>query len=321
MRPLCFYIAYILNKQDIHPNTVTIWSMFFGAGSAYFFTCGSFFYGGWYGFLLNVIGIGLLYIADICDNTDGQLARLSGKKSKVGRILDGMAGFVWFVPIYLAIAWRIYQHHEIEFSFLGISDQWNLGMLHLTDSIDLSSIGAGEIYGILVTILIFYSGFACNGGQQRVADYYLQVHLFFEQGEKGAEWDNSTQQKALYEKMTTDNSTWVERWFTKSYINYTITQEKATPKLQQFIAKAEAKYGSLSAIPAKVREAMHEESRRIMWLNYLIAFKYRASSLAIFCLLDVPVLHFLFEVVVLGFVTFYKIRAHESACVRCEKLL
>ena len=119
IRPLCYYCAKFFARLDIHPNTVTIASMFIGAGSAVFFGCASYYYCGMEGLLLNIVAIVLLMIADVLDCTDGQLARMTGKKSRLGRILDGVAGFTWFVPIYHLLVWRFYLHHDIEFSLLG----------------------------------------------------------------------------------------------------------------------------------------------------------------------------------------------------------
>lgn len=305
MRKLCFYLAYVFNWFDLHPNTLTIWSMILGGGSAYFFASGSFYYQGWTGFIYNIIAIALLYVADVLDNTDGQLARLSGKTSKIGRILDGMAGFVWFVPIYLALAWRMYQQHDTEFSWLGIENNETTSL----------------IYGIIVLVMVFYAGFACNSGQQRMSDYYVQIHLFFQKGEGGSEFDNSAQQQLEYAKMTKENSSVFERLFMKNYIAYTQIQEKATPQFQNFIQTAKMKYGSVSAIPADIREKMHQVSLSLMWLNHIIAFKYRAISLAIFVLLDIPLLHFLFEIIVLGALTRYYIHLHEKSCSEITKEL
>ena len=128
-------------------------------GSAFFFAQGSFYYEGVEGLLYNLFGIFLLMWADFFDCTDGQLARLTGKKSRLGRILDGTAGFVWFIPIYLVLVWRFYQHHEIEFGWLGIED---------TPENTL-------IATVIVFILGNISGFLGMGGQTRLADYYIQV--------------------------------------------------------------------------------------------------------------------------------------------------
>ena len=85
IRPFCYYCALAFNKFDIHPNTVTICSMIIGAASAIFFGCGSFYYSGAWGLSMNIMAIVLLMVADILDCTDGQLARLTGKKSRLGR--------------------------------------------------------------------------------------------------------------------------------------------------------------------------------------------------------------------------------------------
>ena len=197
IRPFCYYLAVFFNKFDIHPNTVTIWSMIVGAASAIFFGCGSLYYSGWWGLSMNIIAIVLLMIADILDCTDGQLARLSGKKSRLGRILDGVAGFAWFIPIYHLLVYRFYLHHDIEFSLLGIEDtQQNV-----------------IIATVIAYILGVISGVMGLAGQQRLADYYIQVHLFFLKGEKGAELDNSKRQQEIYDQMTPETHSWAERYF------------------------------------------------------------------------------------------------------------
>ena len=63
IRPFCYYCALAFAKFDVHPNTVTIWSMVIGAASAIFFGCGSFYYSGTWGFVMNLIAILLLMIA------------------------------------------------------------------------------------------------------------------------------------------------------------------------------------------------------------------------------------------------------------------
>ena len=57
VRPFCYYWAVLFAKLDIHPNTVTILSMFIGAASAIFFGCGSFYYSGTWGLVMNIIAI------------------------------------------------------------------------------------------------------------------------------------------------------------------------------------------------------------------------------------------------------------------------
>lgn len=297
IRPLCYYLALFLAKFDVHPNTVTIWSMVIGAGCAVFFGCSSYYYGGTMGLAYNLIAVFLLMVADILDCTDGQLARLTGKKSRVGRILDGVAGFTWFTPIYVAMVYRFYLHHDLEFGWLGIADT--------------------PVNVAIATTVVFFLGVAAGifgiAGQQRLADYYIQVHLFFLKGEKGSELDNSVRQKEILDAMP-ENAPRYERVFQKSYVDYTRKQEKSTPQFQRLMAELRRKYGSTDNIPAEVREDFRRRSLPVIFWNGLLTFNFREFWLFLFCLLDVPAIHFVWELVGMGLIYFYVNRRHEGFC-------
>ena len=297
IRPACYYLSVFFAKFDIHPNTVTILSMIVGAASCVFFASGSFYYAGVAGLIMNIIAIVLLMVGDLLDCTDGQLARMTGKKSRLGRILDGLAGFAWFIPIYCALVWRFYNHHELEFSWLGIADTEQNALIATA----------------VVFILALISGLHGLAGQQRLADYYIQVHLFFLKGEKGSELDNSVKQKEIYDQMGPDTPGY-ERTFQKSYIDYTRKQEKSTPQFQRLMAKLKEKYGSMDNIPADVREEIHCQSLAIMPWNGLLTFNFRSAFLFLFCLLDIPAINFLWEIIGMGLLRLYVNHRHESFC-------
>ena len=297
VRPFCYYWALLFAHLDIHPNTVTILSMFIGAGSAIFFGCASFYYNGMEGLMFNIIAILMLCLADIFDCTDGQLARMTGKKSKLGRILDGLAGFTWFIPIYHAMIYRFYLHHELEFQWLGIED---------TPENALIVTGIAYIIGVI-------AGFMGTGGQQRLADYYIQVHLFFLKGEKGSELDNSKRQQEIYDQMDESTPAY-ERYFQKTYIDYTKKQEASTPQFQRLLDKLRSKFGSLDAIPQEFREEFRQYSLPVIKWNGLLTFNFRSFWLFLFCLLDVPVMYFVWEIVGMGLLYLYVKRRHEAFC-------
>ena len=297
VRPFCYYWALLFARLDIHPNTVTILSMFIGAGSAIFFGCASFFYNGMEGLMFNIIAVLMLCLADIFDCTDGQLARMTGKKSKLGRILDGLAGFTWFIPIYHAMIYRFYLHHDLEFQWLGIED---------TPANALIVTGIAYIIGVI-------AGFMGTGGQQRLADYYIQVHLFFLKGEKGSELDNSKRQQEIYDQMDESTPAY-ERYFQKTYIDYTKKQEASTPQFQRLLAKLRSKFGSLDAIPQEFREEFRQYSLPVIKWNGLLTFNFRSFWLFLFCLLDVPVMYFVWEIVGMGLLYLYVKRRHEAFC-------
>ena len=297
VRPFCYYWALLFARLDIHPNTVTILSMFIGAGSAIFFGCASFYYNGMEGLMFNLIAVLMLCLADIFDCTDGQLARMTGKKSKLGRILDGLAGFTWFIPIYHAMIYRFYLHHDLEFQWLGIED---------TPANALIVTGIAYIIGVI-------AGFMGTGGQQRLADYYIQVHLFFLKGEKGSELDNSKRQQEIYDQMDESTPAY-ERYFQKTYIDYTKKQEASTPQFQRLLAKLRSKFGSLDAIPQEFREEFRQYSLPVIKWNGLLTFNFRSFWLFLFCLLDVPVMYFVWEIVGMGLLYLYVKRRHEAFC-------
>ena len=304
VRPFSYYWAVFFNWFNIHPNTVTILSMIIGVASAAFFVHGSFFYEGTAGLVFNIIAILMLCVADILDCTDGQLARMTGKKSRIGRILDGVAGFVCFVPIYLCLVYRFYLHHSIEFGWLGIEDTPQNAL----------------IASICLLVFGCFSGFYCFGGQQRLADYYIQVHLFFLKGEKGSELDNSQRQQEIYDQLPKD-APFYERLFQKSYVDYTRKQENVTPQFQHLLAKLREKFGSTDNIPADVREEIHRESLGVMPWNGMLTFNFRSFWLFLFCLLDVPALNFIWEAVGMGLLFWYVNHRHETFCRRiAEKL-
>ena len=307
IRPLCYYCARGFAFLHIHPNTVTILSMIIGAGSCVLFARGSWYYEGAAGLVANLMAVVLLMVADILDCTDGQLARMTGQKSRLGRILDGAAGFVWFIPIYVALVYRFYMHHDIEFGLLGISDTpqntW--------------------IATAVVFVLGLLSGIGGLAGQQRLADYYIQVHLFFLKGEKGSELDNSARQQELYDQMGWEGNL-VEKTFQKTYVDYTRKQEAVTPEFQRLLGVLRDKYGSTedghspaaATIPQPVRDEFRRHSLPLMTWNGLLTFNFRSFWLFLFCLADVPVANFLFEIIAMGLLAKYVNQRHERFCKR-----
>jgi len=49
------------------------------------------------------IGFGIIIAHSVLDSADGQLARMTGQESELGRLLDGIAGFVTHGAIYIAL--------------------------------------------------------------------------------------------------------------------------------------------------------------------------------------------------------------------------
>lgn len=195
-RPIGFRIARLLRGTAVTPNMVTVISIFVGAAVGFMFYHDSLTY--------NIIGILLLIIANILDCVDGQLARLTGIKSAIGRILDGFAGDIWFASIYIGFALRLSRDYGTDWFFaLAVLS----GLSHLV--------------------------------QANITDYYKTLHLYFISKDKGAEFQSLEQVEARHKEMKYGISKtlyFLYRW-------YTLLQVKATPTLQQMLRSLHARYG------------------------------------------------------------------------------
>lgn len=298
-RPIGYRWALLFQKLNIHPNTVTVLSMIIGASSALFFAHGSYRYEGITGLLLNIVAILLLAWANFYDSADGQLARMTGKKTRLGRILDGAASEVWFIPIYLSLVYRFYVHHSWEFQCLGIEDN----MLNTA------------IATLVLFVLVLYSGFGSHSQQCGIADYYRQIHLFFLKGEAGSELDNSAQQQHIYDTTPWQgNRLW--KMFLKTYVGYTRRQEAQTPEFQKLMQNLRQRYGATENIPQEFRDQFRSLSLPLMKWTNILTFNTRAIVLYLLCLADLPWLYFFFEIFVMGALCRYMRNKHESICRR-----
>ena len=281
VRPLGYYWTLLFDKLNIHPNTVTVLSMILGAASGFFLVKRA---DTTEGLIYNIIGVLLVMWANIYDSADGQLARLTGKKTRLGRILDGAAGDIWFISIYFALAIRLYPQN---IPFTEIQWSWWAFLLMAT------------------------SGLLCHSRQCNLADYYRQAHLFFQKGAANSELDNYKQQKALYEQAKwSDDFIW--KFFLFTYVPYTRTQEAQTPQFQQLMASVKSHY--TEHIPQALRDDFRQHSLPLIKYVNMLSFNTRAIVLYVSCLIDMPYLYPLFEMTVLMGMYFYMRHSHERFC-------
>ena len=195
-RPIGFRIARALRGTGVTPNMVTIVSIFVGAAAGYMFYHEDLVY--------TLCGILVLVLANILDCVDGQLARLTGIKSAIGRILDGFAGDIWFVSIYVGFALRLsHEYGTYWFFALAVAS----GLSHLV--------------------------------QANITDYYKTLHLYFISRDKGAEFQSLEQVRMRHKEMKLG----INKTFYFLYRGYTLLQVKATPSLQRMLQSLHSKYG------------------------------------------------------------------------------
>ena len=274
-RPIGLAFALLWNKFDIHPNVITILSIFLGIGAGWMFHYTDLW--------SNVCGMLLLMFANFCDSTDGQMARLTGKKTLIGRMLDGFSGDLWFFSIYIAFVVRLWDQ-----PIPGTTIHW----------------------GAWILLLGAVAGFLSHSPQASLADYYRQVHLFFLLGKEGSELDNYRQQRAHYESLPKTDR--LARVFFYNYANYCKGQEKRTPLFQQFFAK----WNALPQPDDNVRQQFLAGSRPLMKYCNMLSFNLRAICLYVTALNDCPWLYFVFEITVFNLMYVYMHRTHEQLSKR-----
>jgi len=275
-RPLGYVWALFFNKFNIHPNVVTILSIILGvaAGICFYYSDMSH----------TILGIFLLIWANIYDSADGQLARMTGKKTRWGRMLDGFAGDLWFFAIYVAICLRLYP-------------EW----------------------GINIFLIAAISGLIFHTRQCQLADYYRNIHLFFLKGKEGSELDTFRQQREIFRSLPWKHNFW---WkiFLYFYGNYTHAQEQMTPNFQHLKVVMKTRYNGV--IPLDFRDKFCEGSRPLMKFTNILTFNTRAIALYISLLIKEPQYYFYFEMVILTLLFFYMRHRHEALCSHlCKELI
>ena len=274
-RPLGLLWANFFIRLGVHPNVVTVFSIILGAAAGVMFYFPD--------IRFTLAGILLLVWANIYDSTDGQMARMTGRKTRWGRILDGFAGDVWFFAIYFFICLRL-----------------------------------TPVWGPWIWLLASFSGFVCHAKQCQLADYYRNIHLYFLKGEAGSELDSSEKLRAAFRTLPwRGNVVW--KVFLMSYANYTRSQEGMTPAFQTLKRQLDARFGRV--LPARLREDFRAGSRPLMKYANILTFNVRALVLYAVLLCGEPWLYFVFEVTVMNILLFYLRARHERLCRRITSQL
>ena len=94
-RPIGFAIAWLLSFTRASPNAVTLVSVLFGLAAGIAALGGS-----PSAFLLCAL---LFQLSNCFDCADGQLARLTGRHSELGRLIDGLADYAVNISVFLGV--------------------------------------------------------------------------------------------------------------------------------------------------------------------------------------------------------------------------
>lgn len=265
--------ALFFRWLNVHPIAVTLMSIVIGSASAYFFLFDDICY--------NLIGMLLLIWANWYDCADGQLARMTGKKTLVGRVLDGFAGNVWAFFIYIALLLRMWP-------------EW----------------------GITIFILESWAGFYCHSRQCALADYYRNIHLWVALGKGDSELDTSTEQQRRMESLRWNKKEWFEKFYLFFYVRYTRSQERQTPEFQLIKPLLDK-----LPVDNPIRQQFRKESLPLMPLCNILTFDTRVGVLFFSLLIGHPWIYIIFEITVLEILRFYTRHRHEALCHKLHQKL
>lgn len=187
-RPIGFRLAELFAQLKMTPAAVSLLAGIFGvvAGHLYYYSNLS----------INVAGMVLHVCANTLDNADGQLARLTGRASREGRIIDSIADHLVFVSIYV--------HLTLRYLVAGASP-----------AICLLALAAGTSHAL----------------QGAAADYYRSTYLCFAKTGVRTGLDSSSQVISDYRKLTWSHSPW-HKLLLALYLNFTRQQEIMAPRLK-----------------------------------------------------------------------------------------
>lgn len=273
-RPIGYAWACLAKKLGVTPNAITIASIFLGIGAGIAF----YFNDMW----INVAGMLLLVWANSFDSADGQLARMTRQYSRIGRILDGLSGDLWFATIYVAICLR--ENYSSEFF---MAHPW------------------------LIWVIAVVTGI-CHAKQAAMADYYRQFHLYFLKGEEGSELENADNLKKKLAELSWSRNFWKKLTMT-FYTNYTVNQEATTRSMQELRAELRRRFPD-GVVPRSFRDAFRIKSLPLMKYTNILSFNWRTIALFTSLFLQMPWLYFAFELTVLNILLIYMVIRHEKIC-------
>jgi CDP-alcohol phosphatidyltransferase len=264
-RKIGFWLAQFFARLNVTPAGVSLFGALCGviAGHLYFYrNLGT-----------NIIGMALHVFANALDNADGQLARLTRRESREGRVIDSLADHLIFLSIYLHLALRCL----IE--------------------------GASPLVWLLAVI----AGIS-HGLQGAAADYYRTTYLYFVKGGLLVDLDCSMTLRSSYRKLRWRDQPW-PKFLLALYLNFTRQQEMLSPRLNRL--REVSKRSFPHQIPEWFSTRYRISARPMFKLWGLLMTNIRMLVLFIFLFLGQPIWYFWVEVTILNILLAYLIHRQE----------
>jgi phosphatidylserine synthase len=264
-RPIGFQLAESFQKFKVTPATVTWLAGLFGivAGHLYFYR----------NLRVNILGMALHVCANALDNADGQLARLTHRETREGRIIDSIADHLVFFSVYL--------HLTLRYFLAGASP-----------AIFLLALTAGISHAL----------------QGAAADYYRSTYLYFRTTPAAPKLDSSSLLWRNYRELSWHREAW-RKLLLGLYLNFTRQQEILAPHLKKLRDLIGQRFQG--EIPNWLRTRYRNlASPDLKWWGVLMT-NTRMLVLFAFLLIGVPIYYFWFELILLNLLLVYLLARQE----------
>jgi phosphatidylglycerophosphate synthase len=274
-RPIGFRLAQFFARLRMTPTGVSLLAGIFGvvAGHLYYYRELS----------INAAGMMLHVCANVLDNADGQLARLTHRESREGRIIDSVADHLIFVSVYL--------HLTLRYLFEGWSPA--------------------------IFLLAFAAGIS-HALQGAAADYYRSTYLYFVTVGARTSVDSSLELRSDYSKLTWRHTAW-RKLLLALYLNFTRQQEMLAPRLKTLRDLVRKSFHG--EIPDRVRTRYGDLAGPMLkWWRLLMT---NIRMLVLFGLLFIgqPVYYFWFQLIPLNLLFVYLLFREENMAESVLKTL
>jgi len=257
-RPIGFWLAQLFARFKMTPAGVSLLAGIFGvvAGHLYYYR----------DLGINVAGMVLHVCANTLDNADGQIARLTHRQTREGRIIDSIADHLVFVSVYV--------HLTLRYLFQGASP--------------------------VICFLALAAGIS-HALQGAAADYYRSTYLYFVTASARAGVDSSSGLRSDYRKLTWRHTPW-QKLLLALYLNFTRQQEMLAPGLKRLRDVSQLFHGE---IPDWLRTRYRNLARPMLKWWGLLMTNIRMLVLFALLFISQPVYYFWFELIPLNFLFVY----------------
>jgi phosphatidylserine synthase len=265
-RPIGLRLAEFFEQLKMTPTAVTLVGGICGvvAGHLYYYR----------DLRINIVGMVLHVCANALDNADGQLARLTQRESRKGRVIDSVADHLVFASIYVHLTLRCFLEDP-------------------SPAIWLLALAAGISHAL----------------QGAAADYYRTTYLYFAGTGARTGLDSASGVRSEYQTSSWHHRPW-DKLLLTLYLNFTRQQEMLAPHLKKLRDVAADLFQG--QIPAWLRARYRNLAGPMLkWWGLLMT---NTRMLVLFALLFIgqPIYFFWFELIPLNLLFVYLIFREET---------